>query len=250
MSFETTIAAFAAALTDPTAPPPTMTMGRESRPDARRFGVYRNNVAVGLIKSLEARYPVTRRLVGEDFFRGMAGAYVGGHKPETAVLILYGADFPEFVRGFEPARELNYLPDVAALENAWVEAYHAAEAEPWPLALLADIAPERLETLRFRIHPATRLARFATPAASVWSAHQGEGEPAPPQHWGGEDVLVTRPHAEVSVRVLPDGGHDFLAGLRAGAELGEAALPLIEAGADPGAHLVGLIEAGAIAGLA
>jgi len=250
MSFETTIAAFAAALTDPSAPAPAMTIGREGRPDTRRFGVYRNNVAVGLIKSLEARYPVTRRLVGDDFFRGMAGAYVAVNKPKSAVLIVYGVDFPDFVRGFEPARDLDYLPDVAALENAWVEAYHAAEASPWRLTALADIAPERLETLRFAIHPAARLARFETPAASIWSAHQGEAEPAPPQRWGREDVLVTRPHAEVFVRALPDGGHDFFAALRAGAALGEAATPLIEAGADPGLHLVGLIEAGAIAGLA
>jgi len=250
MSFETTIAAFATALTDPAAPTPGMTMGREGRPDARRFAVYRNNVAVGLIKSLEARYPVTRRLVGDDFFRGMAGAYVAVNKPKSAVLIVYGADFPDFVRGFEPARDLDYLPDVATLENAWVEAYHAAEAEPCPLTALADIAPERLESLRFAIHPAARLARFETPAASIWSAHQSKGEPAPPRRWGREDVLVTRPHAEVFVRVLPDGGRDFFVTLRAGATLGEAATPLIEAGADPGLHLVGLIEAGAIAGLA
>ena len=107
MSFETTIAAFAAALTDPSAPAPAMTIGREGRPDTRRFGVYRNNVAVGLIKSLEARYPVTRRLVGDDFFRGMAGAYVAANKPKSAVLIVYGVDFPDFVGGFEPARDLS-----------------------------------------------------------------------------------------------------------------------------------------------
>src|SRR5271156_5271913 len=109
MSFETTIAAFAAALTDPSAPAPAMTIGREGRADTRRFGVYRNNVAVGLIKSLEARYPVTRRLVGDDFFRGMAGAYVAVNKPESALLLLYAADFPDFVRGFEPAQDLDYL---------------------------------------------------------------------------------------------------------------------------------------------
>ncbi len=250
MSFETTIAAFAAALTDPAAPAPAMTMGREGRPDARRFAVYRNNVAVGLIKSLEARFPVTRRLVGDDFFRGMAGAYVAANKPKSAVLIVYGADFPDFVRGFEPARDLDYLPDVAALENAWVEAYHAAEAAPWPLTALADIAPERLESLRFAIHPAARLARFATPAASIWSAHQGEGEPAPPQRWGGEDVLITRPHAEVFVRVLPEGGHDFFAALRGGRHARRGGRAADRSGRRSRAHLVGLIEAGAIAGLA
>ena len=65
MPFETTIAAFAAALADPAAPPPAGARGRLGAPDARRFSVYRNNVAVGLIGALEARYPVARRIVGD-----------------------------------------------------------------------------------------------------------------------------------------------------------------------------------------
>ena len=65
MSFETTVRAFAAALGEPSAPPPAMTRGRMGAPDARRFAVYRNNVAVGLIGALEARYPVSRRIAGE-----------------------------------------------------------------------------------------------------------------------------------------------------------------------------------------
>ena len=76
MRFETTISAFAAALIDPSLPPPAFALGRNATPDAKRFAVYRNNVAVGLIGAIEARYPVTRRLVGDDFFRAMAGAFV------------------------------------------------------------------------------------------------------------------------------------------------------------------------------
>jgi hypothetical protein len=249
MSFETTIAAFARALSDPALPPPAATLGPRGRPDARRFAVYRNNVAVGLTRALEARFPVTRRLVGDDFFRGAARAFIGACKPSDAVLIRYGAAFPDFLRDFPPALELTYLPDVAALENAWVEAYHAAEAEPLAILALAEVAPERLEAVRFVFHPAARLLRFLTPAASIWAAHQGEGEPAPPAHWTPEDALVTRPHAEVLLRVLPEGGYDFFVALRDGASLGEAAAPLIATGGDPGAHLVGLFEAGAVAEL-
>jgi Putative DNA-binding domain len=246
MSVETTFAAFARALVDPALPPPALTPGR---PDVRRFAVYRNNVAVGLTRALEARFPVTRRLVGDEFFRALAGAFIAAHKPRDAVMIRYGVDFPDFARDFAPARELPYLPDVAALENAWVEAYHAAEAEPLSLAALSEVAPERWESLRMSFHPATRLLRFATPAASIWAAHQGEGEPAPPAHWRPEDALVTRPQAEVFVRALPEGGYALFAALRDGATLGEAAAPLIAAGGDPGPHVVGLIEAGAVAGL-
>jgi len=247
MLFDATTGAFAAALTDPARPAPSQTQGREGRPDARRFAVYRNNVAVGLIASLEMRYPVTRRVVGDDFFRAMARAFVATNKPSSPVLILYGAQFPAFVQAFEWAREIAYLPDVAQLENAWVEAYHAAEAAPLALTDLAAIDPGRLGEIVFEFHPAVRLLRFAHPAASIWAAHQGPGEPIPPEAWRPEDALITRPGVDVGVRILPPGGYDFVAALLAGAPLRKAAAPLTAEGVDPGPHLVGLIEAGALA---
>lgn len=246
MRFEATVDAFAEALTDPTRSPPPETRGREGRPDGRRFAVYRNNVAVGLIASLEKRYPVTRRLVGDEFFRGMAGAFAAAIKPSSPVLVHYGADFPAFVETFQPAREIAYLPDVARLENAWVESYHSAEAAPWQLSDIAAIDPERLGEVRFEFHPAVRLLRFAHPAASIWAAHQVPGEPPAPERWEPEDALIVRPAADVVVRVLPPGGYDFAVALLAGAALGEAAAALADGGAGPGAHLVGLIEAGAL----
>ncbi len=81
MPFSRAIDAFAEALTDPKREPPAGTKGREGRPDARRFAVYRNNVAVALIGAIEARYPVTRRLVGDAFFRAMARTFVARTKP-------------------------------------------------------------------------------------------------------------------------------------------------------------------------
>ena len=62
------------------APPPAMTHGRMGAPDARRFAVSsQRNVTVGLIGALEARYPVSRRIVGDDFFRAIARIYVSAH---------------------------------------------------------------------------------------------------------------------------------------------------------------------------
>ncbi len=245
MPFEATIDAFAQALSDPARPVPPQTRGREGRPDARRFAVYRNNVAVGLIGAIEARYPIVRRLVGDAFFRAMAGAFVAGQKPPSPVLIHYGESFPAFVAGFEPAREIAYLSDVARLENAWVEAYHAAEAPALTLDALANIAPEDFGALRFSPHPAARLLGFSHPAASIWAAHQGTDAPRPPEDWRAEEALVTRPEADVLVRVLPPGGWEFARALFAGATLGEAAERAAAEGFDAGSHVVGLIEAGA-----
>jgi hypothetical protein len=249
MPFEATIASFAHALVDPSRPAPAATRRRDGRPVERRFAVYRNNVAVALIGALEARYPVVRRLVGDDFFRGMAGAYVAAEKPRSPALIHYGDGFPDFVARFPPAASIAYLADVARLENAWVEAYHAAEASALGLDALASIAPDALETLRFRPHPAARLIRFAHPAASIWAGSQGEGEPRAPEVWSAEEALVARPDADVFVRVLPLGGFAFAAALFSGASLGEATALAARDGFDPGAHLVGLVEAGAFQSL-
>jgi len=248
MSFETTIAAFAAALCDPAAPPPAATRGRQSAPDARRFAVYRNNVAVGLIGALEARYPVCRRIVGADFFRAMARAFARAHKPRSPVLIAYGADFPDFAAAHVADLDLPYLGDVARLENAWVEAYHAEESRAATLVDLAGFDPAALPAARIEFHPAVRLLSLATPAASVWAAHQDGAEPAEPPIWRGESVLVTRAEADVAVRILPPEGAVFARRLGDGATLAEAAETLPDAD-DFGTHCVGLVASGAVASI-
>jgi hypothetical protein len=235
------------ALDDPSAATPSMTRGRTGAPDARRFAVYRNNVAVGLIGALETRYPVSRRIVGEDLFRAMARAFVRAHRPRSPVMIAYGGEFPGFMAkcdGVEPC-----LADVARLENAWVEAYHAEDAGVATVVELAALDPDRLADTRIAFHPAARLLRFATPAASNWESAQNPDHPAAPTGGSGEDALITRPDCDVRVRVLPPLGYDFALRLREGATLAEAVAALADSAFDFGTHLVGLVDSGAVASI-
>ncbi|HZZ60227.1 MAG TPA: DNA-binding domain-containing protein [Roseiarcus sp.] len=272
MPFESTLAAFASALCDPAAPPPAATRGRKGAPDARRFAVYRNNVAVGLIGALEARYPVVRRMVGPEAFRAMARAFVAAHQPRSPVLIAYGEAFPDFIEAMGVEAGLGPLADVARLENAWVEAYHAEDAPAVTLADLAALEAEDLPDARVALHPAARLLSFASPAASIWASRQNGAEPAPPPDTPstdpralrpggravplarnaeadrGEDVLVARPEADVSIRILPTAGYVFAKRLEEGATLAEAAAALPDPHAF-GTHLVGLVAAGAVASI-
>jgi len=228
MAFETTISAFAAALADPAASPPVTTRGRLGAPDARRFSVYRNNVAGGLIGALEARYPVSRRIVGDDLFRAIARAFVGVRKPRSPVMIAYGEEFPEFAAAYvaplEAGPNLAHLVDVARLEHAWVEAYHAEDAPLATVGDLGELSPDQLPGMRIEFHAAARLLRFVTPAASVWASNQCGAEPAEPTRWIGEDVLITRPKCDVSVRILPSVAYDFAWRLRDGATHGDPRL--------------------------
>ena len=253
MSFETTVRAFAAALDTPSATVPAMTRGRVGAPDSRRFAVYRNNVAVGLITALEARYPISRRIAGDDLFRAMARAFVRAHRPRSPVMIAYGEEFPEFaaayLAGAEAGPDLAGLADVARLENAWVEAYHAEDATAATVGELAALSSDCLFGTRIAFHPAARLLRFATPAASVWASAQSSDDPAAPAEGIGEDALITRPDCDVRVRVLPPLAYDFALRLREGATLIEAAVSLDDPTFDFGTHLIGLVDSGAVASI-
>src|SRR5579864_7312457 len=67
--------AFATALLDRTSPVPAFLAGAARHRPERRFAVYRNNVAAGLVEALATRFPVVKRLVGDEFFRAMAHLY-------------------------------------------------------------------------------------------------------------------------------------------------------------------------------
>lgn len=238
---------FATALLDPAQPVPAGVRSPRQTADSKRFAVYRNNVFVSLVGALEKRFPVTRRLVGDEFFRGMARSYAGDVRPSSPLLFHYGDSFPEFIRQFPPAAALAYLGDVARLETLWSDAYHAADHAPLPLATLATLPPERVGALRFVPHPATRLLRSDFPVGSIWAAHQGESV-GPLRSSAAEAVLIVRPAAEVQVHILPAADAGFAEALLAGESVMEAALEGA-AGFDPGRALVGLASLGAFSAI-
>jgi hypothetical protein len=250
MTVAVTQDAFAAALTDPAAAAPSGLTTARGASDEKRFAVYRNNVVAGLGKALESRFPVTLRLVGEEFFRGMARAFIGQSRPHSPLLFEYGDDFPDFIGGFEAAASVPYLAYVARLEAAWTRAYHAAEATPIEASALAGISGERLADARLEPHPSAAVVRSTWPVGSIWAAHQGN-EISPVGHGRAEAVLVVRPQAEVKVHILPAQDVDFAGALLSGATLGEAAgqASATERSFDFGAALVGLVGLGAFAAI-
>lgn len=245
-------AVFAAALFDPAHAVPSGLVGPDGVPSIQRFNVYRNNVVAGLTGTLKDAYPVVARIVGDEFFDAMARIYVTAHPPASPVMLEFGGGFAAFIGAFEPATgSLPYLHDVARLERAWLEAYHAAEAQAVPMAELAAHGAEELMRLRVRLHPSLRIVRSAFPVLTLWQTNIRGAVPIPIDlDSGGQAVLVSRPGAEVELRLLPPGGDAFLDALGAGLcalESMERALA-VDGRFDLAANLAGLLEAGAFVG--
>jgi hypothetical protein len=242
---------FATALLDPALPIPDGLVGPDGGPGPKRFAVYRNNVVVGLIELLKDAFPAVHRIVGADFFRAMARAYVMVEPPRSPILLDYGAGFPDFIRQFEPASVLPYLADVARVERAWTEAYHAPEASPIDSAAFTTISADQLPAIRLALHPSLRLIRSPFPALTIWQMNVADGVPAQMDlAAGGQDVLVIRPLADVEVRSIPEGSLELIQTLADG----RSVLAALEAAVianprfDLSANLFDLMHAGALVG--
>jgi Putative DNA-binding domain len=216
--------AFAAALLDPGAPCPDGLRAWNGSDPAARFAVYRNNVVHSLVDALAETFPVSRELVGDEFFRAMARVFVLASPPRSRVLATYGEWFPGCVERFEPARTVPYLADVARLEMARVRAFHAADARPVEARAIADAlaAPDLAPMLRVTCHPSLSVIRSSYAVVSLWAAHQGIGDIADVDPDDAEDALVVRRGLEVEVVGLPAGGAAFVQDLLAGRSLGDA----------------------------
>lgn len=242
---------FARALLDPQRPLPPGLVGPDGEPSERRFAVYRNNVVSGLIDTLQAAFPVVGRIVGVEFFRAMARVYVAQEPPDSPILLGYGAGFPDFIGTFEPAATLPYLPDVARIEHAWADAYHAADASPLDPAALARIAPDGLSGLQLCLGPSVRLVRSRLPALTIWRMNVDDGVPAPVDlDAGGEDVLVARPGPEVELRLLTPASAEFIQSLIDGQPVIEATSAALAAdsGFDLSLDLAKLLRSGIVVG--
>jgi hypothetical protein len=238
-------------LIDPDCETPARVVGPNGKGAAKRYNVYRNKVTVSLIDALVAVFPATQRITGIEFFRAMARFHVRATPPRSPLLFEYGRDFPDFIEHYEYARPMPYLADTARIERAWLDAYHAADTPPLSAQELAAIPPETVADIVFAPHPASRILRSEFPALSIFVANRGDGPVARIENFIPEDTLITRPDQEVTVRLLPPGGAEFLTQLISGEPLGNAAAVALEASADfdLANNIAGMIAAGVFAAL-
>ncbi|MDH3209533.1 MAG: DNA-binding domain-containing protein [Burkholderiaceae bacterium] len=218
-------AEFAAALLDPALPCPPGIVAWNASDPTPRLAVYRNNVVRSLIDAIAETFPVVQALVGVTFFRAMASVFVRQAPPRSRILVHYGEEFPKFIEQFAPASRLPYLADVALLEMARVRAYHAADARPLTRQAMSLALPceDRVGELCFFCHPSVAVIRSPYAVASLWSAHQVDGDIGAVDLFAGEAALVVRENLDVLVLRLPPGTADFVIAIQQGTCLGDAA---------------------------
>ncbi len=148
------------------------------REKEKRLNVYRNNVFVSLIDALSEIFHVTHSVVGVDFFRAMARAYIMDNPPTSPVLSEYGDSFPDFIRRFKAADSLPFLADLASLEHQLLTLTHAQECETLSHDQVTQVLTQAEEpgVLRISLPSGTQLLSSPYAIGSLYQAHQNDGQ--------------------------------------------------------------------------
>jgi len=240
-------AAFAAHLIGADSAELTAEILGDAIPAMARLRVHRHHMLESLGSALAATFPTVQALVGADFFRGLARAFVGQSPPGQPVLAEYGAGFPAFIAGDDAARDLPYLPDVARLDWALNLAFHAPSGGRVTAADLAAIPADQLPSLRLALAPGAALISSSYALDRIWAASQPDAPASgtvDPD--GGTHLLILRRPDDAAFVALSAAEAGFVAGLAGGLSLEEAA-GRVDSGFDLSASFARLLGLGVFA---
>ena len=188
--------------------------------DARRLAIHRHHVLRSLANTLAATFPTVQALVGADFFRQAAEAFVARGLPLQPVLAEYGAGFADFLSAQEAVHGLAYLADVARLDWALNAAFYSPRGSRLGAADLAGIPPEPLSAMVLTLAPGTALVRSRYPLDRIWAASQPDAPDEKVDIEQGPARLLILPRPEdAGFIALGEGEAAFVAAVAEGRSL-------------------------------
>lgn len=195
----------------------------------RGLRVHANTISHARLVALEDTFPRTRDYLGEGEFNRQSRAFldVGGAQGRSVAQV--GAGFSDWVD--DPL-----AADLARVEWAWLESYHAADAPALALADLAELDEAALLARVVRCHPAMRVVTLSSAAAPLVDPGFARGIRA---------LLVTRPDSEVRLLAVDGADVAALAMATEKAPLRNLIAHLAELHPNGGGAVAALIAAGA-----
>jgi hypothetical protein len=216
---------FAAALESPTQTRAEAGLFQGKPEDvAGRLALYRGNLFAAAKKALGLAFPITVKIIGAEFFEGLAREYVRRYPSVSGDLNEYGEALPRFVAEFAHTQDLPYLPDVTRMEWLAHRAYYAQDAQSFDLVRLASISGSAQGELHPVLAPACALLESRWPVARIWQVHQDDyaGEFSVDFDAGPERILISRPLFRVEVTSVSAGAFRFLQGAQHGASIAQS----------------------------
>lgn len=202
-----------------------------------RIAAYVGGYPARLVEALEESFPAVATILGRDAFRALADRYRPAVPAGVYSLGDVASGLPDFIRDDELRQRLPFLGDLAALEWAWIRAFHAFEIDAFDPASAVGWGIEDWERVRLTFQPAVAVVQSSWPIRDLWALRDTareqrlevdlalEGRP--------QSVLVHREGFSVCCDLVSPARAGLLAALLGGATLGEAIEWLAETSTEP-----------------
>lgn len=196
-----------------------------------------NTISHARLVALEQSFPMLHLELGDSAFNSLSRKYVETPVARALDLNNIGQGFVAFLERCGIAAA---LIDLATIEWAWLESFHATDAMPIGLDRLARLDESLLLDFKVALHPAVRLRRLHAPLAQSLAELAVDGNPA--------SILIVRPEAEVRLLALDGAGTLLIKKMSSPASIGNLLSLACEHGheADPIGPVLNLIGAGAL----
>jgi hypothetical protein len=203
-----------------------------------RLDVYANMYFYRLKDALLSDFPKVAKIVGDDRFHNLVTDFLLVHPSKHWSLRYLGEPFPGFLKGHRESQEFPWLPDLAALEWAWGDAFQAENSPVLDRESLAALGPDQWADVRFQLALGVHLVEAAWDLDALWE----DTALVPAQK--RQALLVYREDDMAAFHVVPDEDVPALKALLAGktfAEVCEAALQSddMDASAQHAARILG-----------
>jgi len=199
-----------------------------------RLDIHRHGYPARIAEALEESFPAIATILGGESFNSLARDYIAGIRQEPLNLNSIGAGLPAFLTRSELTRSLPFLPDLAGLEWAIIECFHAERHPPFDMSVCSDWGLDEWSEAKIEFQPATCLLRSAWPIRELRDAREVERSEIDIDLVDRPDrVLIHRVEFDVVTESLDDADALIFESLAQGCRLGEVSLTLAEAGAEP-----------------
>jgi len=203
-------------------------------PGVARMAVYAGGYQERFHEALAEVYEAVAHIVGAPAFRELATAYTAAYPSHDANLTLVGRSLPEFLPWYPLSKQLPFLPDLAQLEWAICESFHAFDEPSMDVTQLTELPLEMWERVRPVFQPSVQLVASEWPMLDLWQARLTPRDEVSVELAGrAQRVLVSHRGVQVRCEAIDQRQHALLDRLLAGQTIGDALAACAAAPSDP-----------------
>jgi hypothetical protein len=176
-------------------------LGDERLSAEERVDIYANMYFYRLLDVLKEDFPATLQVLGEDNFHNLVTGYLLEHPPTEPSVYFCGRNLSDYLRDHPTTANVPFAADLAMLERAMVEVFHAADAVALDAEAMRMTPPNEWPALQLRMPPATRILALAWKVVELLVAVEAKRKCEPAEH-AAVKVLVWRRNGQVFYREL------------------------------------------------